>query len=75
MSRPCRSCARRRRTSRAGPDDLERLPHDAPVPRRLVEQALSLARDLAADDASVGTMIHGDLHYENVLAGDRSRGW
>ena len=52
-------------------DDMERLPHDAPVPRRLVEQALSLARDLAADDASVGTMIHGDLHYENVHAGDR----
>ena len=23
------------------------------------------------DPASTGTMIHGDLHYENVLAGDR----
>jgi len=52
-------------------DDLARLPTDAPVPRRLVEQAISLGLDLVADPASVGTMIHGDLHYENVLAGDR----
>lgn len=52
-------------------DDLDRLPRSAPVPHRLVEQAVSLGRDLVADPASVGTMIHGDLHYENVLAGDR----
>ena len=50
---------------------LERLPRGAPVPRRLVEQAVSLGRDLVADPASTGTMIHGDLHYANVLAGDR----
>jgi streptomycin 6-kinase len=53
-------------------DDLARLPRSAPVPHRLVEQAVSLGRDLVADPASVGTMIHGDLHYENVLAGDRA---
>jgi streptomycin 6-kinase len=52
-------------------DDLSRLPRSAPVPHRLVEQAVSLGRDLVADPASVGTLIHGDLHYENVLAGDR----
>jgi streptomycin 6-kinase len=52
-------------------DDLGRLPRGAPIPRRLVEQAVSLGRDLVADPASVGTMIHGDLHYENVLAADR----
>ena len=52
-------------------DDLSRLPRSAPIPHRLVEQAVSLGRDLAADPASVGTMIHGDLHYENVLAADR----
>lgn len=52
-------------------DDLAALPRDAPLPRRLVEQAVSLGRDLVADPASDGTMIHGDLHYENVLAGDR----
>lgn len=50
---------------------LEELPTDAPVPRRLVEQAISLGRAFASDDASDGTMIHGDLHYENVLAADR----
>ena len=51
--------------------DLTELPRSAPVPRRLVEQASALARDLVADEASTGVMIHGDLHYENVLAGDR----
>jgi streptomycin 6-kinase len=51
---------------------LAALPRDAPVPRRLVEQALALCRDFVADDASTGTLIHGDLHYENVLAADRA---
>jgi streptomycin 6-kinase len=51
--------------------DLAALPRNAALPRRLVEQAVSLARDFVADPASVGTMIHGDLHYTNVLAGDR----
>jgi streptomycin 6-kinase len=50
---------------------LAALPRDAPVPHRMVEQAVSLGRDLGADPASDGTMIHGDLHYANVLAGDR----
>ena len=52
-------------------DQLSALPRDAPLPRRLVEQAVSLARDLGSDPASTGTMIHTDLHYENVMAGDR----
>jgi streptomycin 6-kinase len=52
-------------------DDLEALPLDAPIPRRMREQCISLARDLVADPASTGVIIHGDLHYENVLAGDR----
>lgn len=51
--------------------ELARLPRNAPVPRRLVEQAISLGGDLATDPATDGTLIHGDLHYENVLAGDR----
>jgi streptomycin 6-kinase len=50
---------------------LAALPRDAPVPHRLVEQAVSLGHDLVSDPASDGTMVHGDLHYENVLAGDR----
>ncbi len=50
---------------------LAGLPRSAPVPRRLVEQAVSLSRDLVADPASAGTLIHADLHYGNVLAADR----
>lgn len=50
---------------------LGTLPRDAPIPRRLVEQALSLAGQLVADPASTGRIVHGDLHYENVLAADR----
>jgi len=52
-------------------EDLTRLPRGAPIPHRLVEQAVSLGRDLPTDPASVGILIHGDLHYGNVLAGDR----
>jgi len=51
--------------------DLEALPRNAPIPRRLREQCVSLARDLVADPASVGVIIHGDLHHHNVLAADR----
>jgi streptomycin 6-kinase len=51
--------------------DLDALPLDAPIPRRMREHCLSLARDLVADPASVGVIIHGDLHGQNVLAGDR----
>ena len=43
--------------------------HAVPVPRRLVDQALALARDLCREPASA--VIHGDLHYENVLLGER----
>jgi streptomycin 6-kinase len=50
---------------------LAALPAGAPVPRRLVEQAVSLGRNFVADPATDARMIHGDLHYENVLAGDR----
>ncbi len=44
----------------------------ATVPRRLTEHAVALARSFADDEATDGTMVHTDLHYENVLAGDRS---
>jgi streptomycin 6-kinase len=52
-------------------DALAGLPRNAPIPRRLVEQATTVGRHLVADPASTGTMVHGDLHYENVLAADR----
>ncbi|ABL81402.1 MULTISPECIES: aminoglycoside phosphotransferase family protein [unclassified Nocardioides] len=51
--------------------ELAALPRDAPLPRRLVEQAASLCRSLAADEATDGRLVHTDLHYENVLAADR----
>lgn len=50
---------------------LAGLPRDAPIPRRLVEQARSLSGDLTADSSGAGRVVHGDLHGENVLAGDR----
>ncbi|MFE6506077.1 aminoglycoside phosphotransferase family protein [Nocardioides sp. NPDC057767] len=42
-----------------------------PVPPRMVEQARSIARDFAADEATDGKLVHTDLHFENVLRGDR----
>lgn len=50
---------------------LAQLPADARLPRRLVEQAVSLGRSFTADEQTDQRMIHGDLHYLNVLAGDR----
>ncbi len=52
-------------------DGLAEMARDAPMPRRLVEQAIALARSFVTDETSTGTMIHGDLHYENVLAAER----
>ena len=54
-----------------GTADLAALPRNAPVPRRLVEQAITLGAELSADPASSATLIHSDLHYENVLAAER----
>lgn len=51
--------------------ELAALPRAAPLPRRLVEQAVSLGRALGTDPDSDGTLVHTDLHYQNVLAGDR----
>lgn len=48
---------------------LERDTDAVPVPRRLVEQTLALAAELCAERPTV--VIHGDLHYENVLLGER----
>ena len=32
---------------------------------------MSLGCDLAVDDGTDGRLVHTDLHYQNVLAGDR----
>lgn len=49
-------------------DGLVALPRSAPVPRRFVEQAVSLARGFAAEPATDARLLHGDLHDANVLA-------
>jgi len=42
---------------------------EVPIPRRYVDQAISLARDLSAEPPTA--VIHCDLHYDNVLRGER----
>jgi len=51
--------------------ELAGLARNAPIPRRLVEQAITLAHDLTADRAVADRVIHTDLHYANVLAAER----
>jgi streptomycin 6-kinase len=41
------------------------------IPRRFVEQARSLLSDLATDAVIDSRMVHTDLHFRNVLEGDR----
>src|SRR5205823_14634798 len=48
---------------------FEKLPRSAPIPHRLVEQAIGLGRELVDDPAN--TVVHGNLDYRSVLAGDR----
>ena len=49
---------------------MRALPPQAPLPRRMVEQCLSLLGDLVGDEHCDGVLVHGDLHYANVLATD-----
>lgn len=51
-------------------DEFAALPRSAAIPHRLVEQAVGLCRELASEPADV--VLHGDLHYRNVLAADRA---
>lgn len=58
--------------------ELAALPRSAPIPHRLVEQAVAVGRDLIGDGAAGDRVIHTDLHYGNVLAGrgpDAGRQW
>ena len=47
---------------------LRRLPRSTPIPRRLVEEAIGIGSDLAAGGDGAARLLHGDLHYANVLA-------
>lgn len=49
-------------------DELAAQPRDIPIPQRYREQALSIGRDLISDSADARRIVHGDLHYQNVLA-------
>jgi streptomycin 6-kinase len=53
--------------------ELDELGRDIPVPRRYVEQALSIGPDLLADETAP-VVVHGDLHYANVMA-DEAGEW
>jgi len=55
-------------------DELAELGRDLPVPRRYVEQALAIGPDLLAGDANRQVVVHGDLHYANVMA-DEAGEW
>jgi streptomycin 6-kinase len=49
--------------------ELESLPRSAAVPRRLVEQAIGLGREMSGGPATA--VLHGNLHYGTVLAAER----
>ncbi len=53
--------------------DLAAAGAGLPLPRRMVQQTLSLGGDFVSDPASSGVVIHGDLHYANVLAAEREQ--
>ncbi|SED24482.1 Aminoglycoside/hydroxyurea antibiotic resistance kinase (plasmid) [Tsukamurella tyrosinosolvens] len=57
---------------RAGLDALEADRRHVPVPPRLVDLALARGRAFVDDPESVGRIVHGDLHFANVLAADRA---
>lgn len=50
--------------------DLGSLPRSAPIPRRLVEQAIANLADL--DGAEDEVTLHGNLHHGKVLAAQRT---
>lgn len=52
-------------------DHLQAVRREMPVPPRMVEQTLYLGRALVTDPDSARVMVHGDLHYTNVLAAER----
>lgn len=52
-------------------DEMAALDAAAPIPRRLRERAARDGRSFVDDAQTNVVTIHGDLHYENVLAADR----
>jgi streptomycin 6-kinase len=58
-----------RSESRDFQEHLDRFPGDDPLPRRLVEAAHALFDELC--DSADDVVLHGDLHHDNILRGDR----
>ena len=52
---------------------LEKPPPVHVLPRRFVDQGRRLAAELASDPRVDADLLHSDLHYENVLSGERQR--
>jgi streptomycin 6-kinase len=52
-------------------EQLGSVPRGAPVPHRMVEHATSIARQLLGDPETDARLVHGDLHYGQVLRSDR----
>lgn len=53
-------------------DELGSPGRRLPVPPRLVEQARAIAREMTRDPETDGRLLHTDLHFHNVLRGERS---
>ena len=54
---------------------LSRLdPAGGVLPRRMAERAHALLRELTSDPSCDATLLHTDLHYENVLASPAGSG-
>ena len=51
--------------------ELTAMPRSAPIPHRLVEQAISIGSELVSDRSVPDRLLHTDLHYANVLAAGR----
>ena len=51
--------------------ELDRMAGRDDLPRRVRTRVTALARELLAEPAVDATLLHTDLHVENVLAGDR----
>jgi streptomycin 6-kinase len=52
-------------------DELAELRGTTLAPRRFVDQAAGLASAFATDPDTDRVLVHGDLHYANVLAAER----
>jgi streptomycin 6-kinase len=58
-----------RRLSTFAREQLSKLESaEGALPRRMLERTAALVRELTADDRCDATLVHTDLHYENVLA-------